>query len=48
MRTPFALVFARWGGNTFEVYQALHTIPAHTERHVAQINEVKRNATFPK
>jgi hypothetical protein len=31
-----------------DVYQALLMIPAHTERHLAQINEVKAAAGYPK
>jgi hypothetical protein len=31
-----------------DTYQALLLIPAHTERHLAQINEVKASAGFPK
>lgn len=46
-REPLRSAYASWGGNTVEVYEALHTIPAHTERHLAQINEVKANASYP-
>jgi hypothetical protein len=47
-KDPLRTRYARWGSNVLEVYQALHTIPAHTERHLAQINEVKAAAGYPK
>lgn len=47
-KDPLRTTYARWGSNVVEVYQALHTIPAHTERHLAQINEVKAAAGYPK
>jgi hypothetical protein len=31
-----------------DTYQALLLVPAHTERHLAQIGEVKASADFPK
>jgi hypothetical protein len=47
-KDPVRTLHARWGGITLEVYQAVFTIPGHTERHLAQIQEVKANAGFPK
>jgi hypothetical protein len=35
-------------GGTMDAYQSLLMIAAHTERHVAQINEVKADPKFPK
>ena len=47
-KDPVRMLHARWGGNVVEVYQALFTIPGHTERHLAQIEEVKASPAFPK
>jgi hypothetical protein len=33
---------------TIDVYQMLLMIPAHTERHLAQIKEVKSSPGYPK
>jgi hypothetical protein len=47
-KDPLRQRHAQWGPGVIEVYQALHTIPAHTERHLAQINEVKAAQGYPK
>jgi hypothetical protein len=47
-KEPLDKVSASWGGETITVYEALYTIPAHTERHLKQINEVKANSGYPK
>lgn len=47
-KEPLTRSWANWGGSTVTVYQALHTIPAHTERHLKQINNVKADPNFPK
>lgn len=47
-KEPLNKVSASWGGETITVYEALYTIPAHTERHLKQINEVKANSGYPK
>ncbi len=47
-KEPLTRTYGRWAGETITVYQALHTIPAHTERHLKQIEEVKSNPNFPK
>jgi hypothetical protein len=47
-KDPLRTTHAQWGSTIIEVYQALHTIPAHTERHLAQINEIKSAAGYPK
>ena len=31
-----------------DAYQLILLISAHTERHTAQLNEVKRNPSYPK
>ncbi|HYO80610.1 MAG TPA: family 16 glycoside hydrolase [Bryobacteraceae bacterium] len=46
-RDPLRQVHANWGGNVLEVYQTLFTIPAHTERHLQQINRVKADPNYP-
>jgi hypothetical protein len=47
-KDPLRSRHARWGSNVIDVYQALHTIPAHTERHLAQIREIKAASAYPK
>jgi hypothetical protein len=47
-KDPLRQRHGRWGQNVLEVYQALFTIPAHAERHLAQINEVKAAPGYPK
>lgn len=47
-KDPVTKVHARMGGNVVQVYQALYMIPGHTERHLAQINDLKANPAFPK
>jgi hypothetical protein len=47
-REPLQTSYASWGpGTTVDVYQLMNMIPAHTERHFAQIMEVKSNSGFP-
>ncbi len=36
------------GENAFDAYQFIVMLAGHTERHVAQINEVKADAKYPK
>ena len=40
--------FAKVPGATVDVYQMLLMLPAHNERHLAQIEEVKASPGFPK
>lgn len=47
-KDPLRTTYGKWGPGVIEVYQALYMIPAHTERHLAQINEVKAASGFPK
>jgi hypothetical protein len=47
-KDPVQSTYGKWGSSVVSVYQALHTIPAHTERHLAQINEVKASSGYPK
>jgi Domain of Unknown Function (DUF1080)/DinB superfamily len=47
-KEPLKNSWARWGGETITVYDALYTIPAHTERHLQQIIEVNQNPNFPR
>ena len=46
-KDPLRKLHTRWGGNVVELYQALYNIPGHTERHLAQIMEVKAAAGYP-
>jgi hypothetical protein len=46
-KDPLRKLHTRWGGNVVELYQALHAIPGHTERHLAQIMEVKAAGGYP-
>lgn len=47
-KEPLTRVAANWAGKTVSVYEFLYTVPAHTERHLKQINEVKANSGYPK
>ena len=47
-KEPLTRTWGNWGGTTITAYQALNMIPAHSERHLKQINEVKANPNFPK
>ncbi len=47
-KEPLTRTWASWFGQTVSVYQGLWTLPAHTERHLTQILEVKANPNFPK
>jgi hypothetical protein len=47
-RDPLRQRYGKFGPNVLEVYQILWGIPAHAERHLAQIEEVKANPNFPK
>jgi hypothetical protein len=40
--------FVKFGPNVVDVYQMLLAIPAHNERHLAQIAEIKASANYPK
>lgn len=44
---PVTTTWGKWASNTVTVYDALHTIPAHNERHLKQINEVKADPKYP-
>jgi hypothetical protein len=46
-REPLKQSYANWGGTVVDVYQALYATGGHTERHLAQINEVKASAGYP-
>jgi hypothetical protein len=45
---PLRSTYTKLPFGVADTYQALLLIPAHTERHLAQINEVKASAGFPK
>jgi hypothetical protein len=50
VRTTREPLTKRWGKsytNTATVFQMLWMIPGHTERHLAQIEEVRKSAGFP-
>lgn len=47
-KEPLTRVAANWFGKTISVYEMLHLIPAHTERHLKQINEVKASSGYPR
>jgi hypothetical protein len=47
-KDPLTSTYGKWGPMVTDVYQALHAIPAHTERHLMQISEVKASAGYPK
>lgn len=47
-REPLRSYWVRWQPQPVESYQALFLIPAHTERHLAQIQEVKASPGYPK
>lgn len=40
--------FVKFGPGTVDVYQMLMAIPAHNERHLAQIAEIKASPNYPK
>ncbi len=40
--------YVKMPGMTLDIYQGLLMIPAHNERHLAQINEIKASPGFPK
>jgi hypothetical protein len=45
---PLRITYTKMPFGVVETYQALLLIPAHTERHLAQINEVKSSSGYPK
>jgi hypothetical protein len=45
---PLRTTHAKMPFGVVDTYQALLLIPGHTERHLAQINEVKSSPGFPK
>ena len=40
--------FVKFGGRPVDVYQMLLAIPAHNERHLQQIAEIKASPNYPK
>jgi hypothetical protein len=45
---PLRSTYTKMPAGVVDSYQALLLIPSHTERHLAQINEVKATAGYPK
>ena len=45
---PLRAHVTKWGTDTVDAYQVLLMISGHTQRHLAQINEVKADPRYPK
>lgn len=45
---PLRIHFSGPGGDAMDAYQLLIMLAAHTERHVAQINEIKADPKYPR
>jgi len=45
---PLRDTYTKFPIGIVDTYQALLMVPAHNERHLAQIDEVKQSAGFPK